>query len=374
MGGGVLCFFLVMSVCRGVSVAFIDNTAPRRDLNNEIMDAHDGSVQRFPSAAGAGAAFWMHTLSYGLCVAPTPLGCDKTTDHCGFQLDHNVSIYTSPDLTSWSYVGLAFPRESRPPGTLFRPSVVWNRAARQFVMWVNFVNESVNLHGYAALVAATPLGPFELAVPAVNLTNATKGGDYQIFVDDDATAYVIYSSLHWMAVEELTPDYLASTGRTSGIFGPYFVEAPIMFKRAGVYYSMFGHCCCFCAQGSGGYVYTAPAPLGPWTLQAPAAEADVVCAPPPPPSAARGAGSPTPGQGCLYNGSDEVAVTKSQASYVVRVPTPNGTVLLWAGDRWGQSPDGLKGHEPQYWAPLAFLSDGRVKHVEWVDNFTLTIE
>jgi hypothetical protein len=261
---------------------------------------------------------------------------------------------------------------------LFRPSVVWNRVTRRFVLWVNFVNESAGLHGYAALTSSTPAGPFEPRVPAVNLTNATKGGDYQIFIDDDATGYVIYSSLHWMAVEELTPDYLASTGRTSGIFGPYFVEAPIMFKRGKVYYAIFGHCCCFCAQGSGGYVYTAPAPLGPWALQAPAAEADVVCAPPPPPPpplppAARGGGSPTPGQGCLFGGSSEVAVTKSQASYLVQVPTPSGTVFVWAGDRWGQSPDGLKSHEPQFWAPLAFLPDGRVKHVEWVDNFTLTI-
>ena len=43
-------------------------------------------------------------------------------------------------------------------------------------------------------------------------------------------------------------------------------------------------CCCFCLQGSGLYVYTAPAPLGPWTAQAEPV-ADVACesAPPPPP-------------------------------------------------------------------------------------------
>lgn len=297
-------------------------------------------------------------------------------DQCGFALDHNVSVFTSPDLVRWTRVGLAFPWTARPRGIMYRPSVVWNSHTHKFVLWVNLVENTT--HAYAALVSASPAGPFVLAAPTVNLTNASRGGDYQLFVDDDndATAYAIYSSLHWMAVEELTPDYLASTGRSSGIFGPYFVEAPVMFKRAGVYYALFGHCCCFCEQGSGGYVYTAPAPLGPWTLQAPVEAADVICAPAGSGSGSgsdSGSGDPTPGQGCLYGGSSQVAVTRSQASYVVQVPTATGVTLVWAGDRWGQSPDGIKGHEPQFWAPLQFFPDGRVRHLQWLDNFTLDI-
>ena len=207
------------------------------------------------------------------------------------------------------------------------------------------------------------------------LTNrlVLSGGDYHLFVDDDAsqTAYVIYSASHWMAIERLTPDYLSSTGATTGVFPVYFVEAPVMFKRSGIYYAVFGHCCCYCLQGSGGLVWTAAHPLGPWSLQGGGVtQADFICQPvstsnsavlvleasfPP---------TPTPGQGCLYGGIKKTSVARAQASYVVSVAvnTPEGsaTQLVWAGDRWGQSPDGLKGHEPQFWAPIAFGNDGRV--------------
>lgn len=38
-----------------------------------------------------------------------------------------------------------------------------------------------------------------------------------------------------------------------------------------------------------------------------------------------------------------------------------------------QSPDGLKGHEPQFWAPLAFDEEGRVGRMAWVDRFELDV-
>jgi hypothetical protein len=55
---------------------------------------------------------------------------------------------------------------------------------------------------------------------------------------------------HNISVEQLAPDFLSSAKHNSGFFGATFVEAPVMFKRQGVYYAMFGHCCCFCAAGS----------------------------------------------------------------------------------------------------------------------------
>jgi hypothetical protein len=51
----------------------------------------------------------MHAMSYGLCEEPAGQGCDQTPDHCGFLPDHNISIWSSPDLSSgsWEYVGNA---------------------------------------------------------------------------------------------------------------------------------------------------------------------------------------------------------------------------------------------------------------------------
>ena len=69
-----------------------------------------------------------------------------------------------------------------------------------------------------------------------------------------------------------------------------------------------------------------------------------------------------------------MSVTRSQQNVVVTVGTPSGDLLVWTGDRWGQSPDGLKGHEPQFWVPLAFGADNvTVLEMAWVDAFTMDV-
>jgi hypothetical protein len=98
---GALAFALAFALGDARSITF-DNLSPRRDTRGRIMDAHDGTIQRFH---GKGPYF-MHAVAYGDCVAPTPYGCDESyqTGHkCGFQLDHNISVYTSDDLSSGSW-------------------------------------------------------------------------------------------------------------------------------------------------------------------------------------------------------------------------------------------------------------------------------
>lgn len=95
-------------------------------------------------------------------------------------------------------------------------------------------------------------------------------GDEGLFVDDDGTAYVIYTTLsrgHSISIERLSADYTTSLGAnaSSGIFGENFVEAPALFKRNGIYYATFGSCCCYCGSGSQVSVYTATSALGPYT-------------------------------------------------------------------------------------------------------------
>lgn len=106
-----------------------------------LYAAHDGSIQRF-SPSGP---YYMHAVSYGLCQAALPHGCDPTPDHCGFRQDHNISVYTSPDLSngSWQYVADAIAIEDRPPGTVFRPSLVFNPHTRHYVLWWNYVSSQV---------------------------------------------------------------------------------------------------------------------------------------------------------------------------------------------------------------------------------------
>ena len=86
-------------------------------------------------------------------------------------------------------------------------------------------------------------------------------------------------------------------------------------------------------------------------------------------------GEPTPGQGCLYGGSKDVSVTRSQQDFTAKLPDGNGGfTFLYFGSRWGQAPDGIKGHEPQYVYPLQFNADGSIQHIVWSDVVSFPLE
>jgi len=86
-------------------------------------------------------------------------------------------------------------------------------------------------------------------------------------------------------------------------------------------------------------------------------------------------GAPTPGQGCLYNNQAKLSTTRSQQNYVLQVAQPGGgpDMYIWTGDRWQQAPDGVKGHEGQFWAPLSFDQEGNIQPVDWVDSFEVEL-
>jgi hypothetical protein len=89
-----------------------------------------------------------------------------------------------------------------------------------------------------------------------------------------------------------------------------------------------------------------------------------------------GGAQPTPGQGCLYDtiNGESIAVTRSQQSAIVTVPDGNGEFsYLYYGDRWGQSNDGIKGHEPQYVFPLQF-NGTTIQHITWNDTISFMID
>lgn len=67
-------------------------------------------------------------------------------------------------------------------------------------------------------------------------------------------------------------------------------------------------------------------------------------------------------------------VIAAQQTHIAEVPGQTGTSYLWMGDRWGSRPDGVKGHDFQYWsAPLAFDVDGRIGRLSFQSSFTLDI-
>jgi hypothetical protein len=242
----VALLFCAAIVCSGRLVT-ISNNVPRKDVSGSIMDMHDGKIIVYN-----GVYHW-YAASYGDCLEPSgDSGCKGAAPgSCGFQVNHNVSLFTSTDLQLWQNHGHVLQMQdiAITNAVLFCPKVVFNRRTGKFVMWFNWIAAGdFSKSFYAVLVSQTPQGPFRLVSKQVPMAFSDTG-DFNLFVDDDDRGYVIYTShivgydtTHRISIELLADDYCSSllNQSQSGFFGDSFVEAPAMFKRHATYYG--GHC------------------------------------------------------------------------------------------------------------------------------------
>ena len=308
------------------------------------MDAHDSKMIHHE-----GRYHWF-AASYGDCTEPkTPrTGCaGGGVGSCGFRTDHNVTLYTSHDLTAWTREGVVFAAAANLPAksVLFNPKTVFNPRSRLWVLWFNYiVDGSFGRSFYACATSPTAAGPFKLVNRNVTSLQYSINGDQNLFVDDDGEGYIIYTNIgtwhHRISIERLTHDFTDSLGgaASSGIFGEAYVEAPMMFRRGGAYYVAFGRCCCYCETGSIVTYYTATSPLGPYTKRSPL--------------------------GDLH----------SQSTDIFRyLNASGGEEYMYIGDHWQSAPDRVKGHDYTVWAPLVFGEDGNVTTAGFADSFAVSV-
>jgi hypothetical protein len=137
-----------------------------------------------------------------------------------------------------------------------------------------------------------------------------------------------------------------------------------MFTTGATYYVLFDNTCCWCAAGTGCRVYTAGAPLGPYTYRG-----DINRKADPDPRRIESNNHDTePG-----DGRPDVIIPM-QSRRIARLPTPGGTEFILIGDRWQSAPDGVKGHDYTYWtSPLEFAEDGMIERLEWEDRWTVQL-
>jgi hypothetical protein len=322
---------------KGLQTVTIDNTRPRRDVTGTIIDAHDGCLQLF------GSRFYLYGTAYG------------TND--GYSPSNRFRVYSSPDLEQWTLAGELF--KEQPSGIYYRPYVVFNPKTRKFVLWYNWYPRQWDGQTGVA-ISDTPFGPFTVVNSNVQLS-CSHAGDGSLFVDDDGTGYYIYTAIdkgYIVRVERLTPDYLGSTGETSDSLA-LGGEAPLLFRRKNLYYALCGPRCNFCPEGSEVLVYISTSPLGPygrapdinrrpesggstvwtqqtWTVDVPGGKFNY----------------PLTNQITYQNNAP---VLPAQETWVAKIPMPQGPGFIWMADRWKSAPDGVKGHDLQFWsAPLMF--------------------
>lgn len=294
----------------------IDNLRPRRDAKGEILDAHDGCLKYFDGR------YYLYGTAYG-----------KTA---GYGINNRFRAYSSRNLKDWKFDGELL--ESPPDGVYYRPYVVHNAITHKYVLWYNW---------YPALwegkvgiaISDTPVGPFKIVNTGVMVAGyAGRIGDGSLFVDNDGTAYFIYSVVgqnHSIRVQRLTPDYLGVTSDTSAVLA-VGCEAPALIRNGDRYYALFDSTCCFCSSGSGVRVLIASNPLGPYTEK-----------------------------GNINRQADGRPRIQAQQTFVAQVLTPSGPAFIWMADRWGSRPDGVKGHDLQFWgSPLRFNLDGMIEPIE----------
>ncbi len=258
------------------------------DDGDSTIQAHGGQVVTSKDSGG-------RTIYY-------LYGEDRTN---GYHSSPGVHVYSSYDLYNWTDRGVALRAMSSPdqftddpyfaglygddsddqraavyrdlgtvqtdpnvnPAILERPKVIYNATTRKWVMWVHADGPSVTSNAQYAkanagvAISDSPYGPFrylgssrlDYASPD-DPTNRAPGNpgmarDMNLFVDDDGTAYIIYSSEEnkTMFISKLDADYTglatdpahAVEGRDyRRVFVGWSRESPAMFKFRGRYFLM----------------------------------------------------------------------------------------------------------------------------------------
>ena len=344
----------------------ISNINPRLDTNGNIIDAHDGNIVKWNNNNNPNNEYFYYSMGYGLCQEPSGSnksnGCSAIqTNQCGFENNHSVNLYTSINLTIWEYHGNILPLNNRPNGIYFSPSVVFNPNTNKYVLMAHYLpatNGTFSWNNtYMAAISQSPFGPFITMNDNVNLSNP-RPGDSKLFVDDDNKGYIIYTSAelnHSIVVEQLSDDYLYSTGRKSKIFNSSkCLEAPTLFKhiKNGLYYAFTSYCCCYCENGGDVIVWVSDNILGPYNKTLPFIN-DI-----------------------NGNGNNKNLIINAQETDVLLVPTTdsNGYEYIWIGDRWQTSPDGTKAHDFTVWSPLKWNNDTSIQIMKNYDNFTINLK
>ena len=228
-------------------------------------------------------------------------------------------------------------------------SVVFNALTKLFVMW--FEDRRAGQQGYTIATSTSPAGPFRTTYPNVPVAGPGRIGDFDVFVDDDGTAYHVRTGF---VVEKLTANYTAGTGEYTTFKTPSRSEGPVFFKRNNTYYILAGTGCCACIGGSSVYAFSAPHPLGTYTYLGEFART----------AQPFDAHSP-------HNYE-----TRAQASFVVPVPGANGEKqFLWMGNQWvtASEPGRPRNHDLLYWWKLGFARNGSLEHARWSNTTTISV-
>ena len=257
----------------------------------------------------------------------------------GKTASQGVNVYSSKDLYHWKFEALALSAATdtlsdiRMGCVMERPKVIYNKKTKKYVMWFHL---ELKGKGYSAARAGVAIsdrltGPFTFLKSF--RPNGNMSRDMNLFVDEDGTAYHIYSSRenYDMRIAQLTDDYLSVTTKDSMLFSEHR-EAPALFKYQGNYYLITSGCTGWAPNKAS--LHIAKTLFGPWKL----------------------VGDP-------MTGPDAEHTFGGQSTYVQPIAGKKNAFLFMA-ERW--NPKNLK--DSRYlWLPVQFKND--VPFVNWMNEW-----
>lgn len=164
---------------------------------------------------------------------------------------HNgVNCYSSTDLVNWKFENTILKSSNDLSNPLYpsrimdRPHILYNKKNDEYVMWMKLVgtdeepkNWKYQYMGIAVSKSIT--GNFKLIKKIVPLDMSS--GDFDLFLDDDGKAYLIFGKVHTeIVIADLTDDFKDLTGEYTThlhfVGPPIAREAPAVFKNGKSYY------------------------------------------------------------------------------------------------------------------------------------------
>jgi len=358
----LLVIVMTLSCLTNAKIIEVINNIPRRDTSGNILNAHDGSLIQF------GEDFFLYGSAYINCHQAGP-----TCDTCGY-LNNTFSVYHSKDMSTWDLISRSCVPEIEKDNNVINywsPNVAYNKNTKKYVMSYWSSQYGFRSNHIAMAISDTPQGPFKVVPPVEFKGGAISSTTVQIFPTSTGKAYVRYHTRDAPLrhiVEELTPDWLQSTGRFSVVYVkneyPWY-EGGGMFERNGKYYLMIGTDCCFCQWGGDARIFIADDPIGKWT------ELDQInkCA---------------DGKDPKYTGLEQKInpcsvddpygtnfTIPAQQFSVSTLNISNKQYFMYFGERFRSSLDGVKPNDYQAWIPLEFDERGRILPMKWRDTWTM---
>jgi hypothetical protein len=332
-----------------------------RDTGGSPINAHAAGI-----LLHQGVYYWYGEAKTGRTFLPD---CNRSWGGTRVNLT-GVSCYSSTNLYQWKSEGLALAAVPDKPEhdlhsskVLERPKVIYNRATKQFVMWMHMDSTDYAAARAGVAVCARPAGPFRYlgsfrpnakAWPrnaseedrrpgpsnalARDFEQGQMARDLTVFADDDGKGYLFYASEDnaTMHVSLLTDDYLRTVGEYTRILVGRSMEAPAVFKRGKKYYLIASGCTAWAPNAARSAV--ADNPLGPWTEL---------------------------GNPCV--GKDGEISFQAQSTFVLPVAGAEGSFIFMA-DRWKQ----WDLADSRYvWLPLEVGPDGKLI-IRWRDRWSLS--